>query len=179
MQPAADLSVWPPVGATAVDVTDAYERLAGRGYEYGPAFQGLQAMWRRGNEVFAEVAVPEVAGAQVGGFGIHPVLVDAALHAMGLAGERDRDDAAVLLAGGVSACRGGVAGAGPDSTGGCWRRCRWNWPMRRACRFCRCGSWWFVRSRRRSCRRVPAPRRWRGLLEVAWSPVPLGDNGIG
>ena len=57
--PTADLSVWPPVGATAVDVTDAYQQLAERGYEYGPAFQGLQAMWRRGNEVFAEVAVPD------------------------------------------------------------------------------------------------------------------------
>jgi acyl transferase domain-containing protein len=95
VQPPADMSVWPPVGATAVDVTDAYERLAERGYEYGPAFQGLQAMWQRGNEVFAEVAVPEVAGVEVDGFGIHPVLVDAALHAMG------------------------VAGAGPDCTGGC------------------------------------------------------------
>jgi polyketide synthase 7 len=88
VQPPADMSVWPPVGATSVDVTDAYERLAQRGYAYGPAFQGLQAMWQRGNEVFAEVAVPEVAGVDVGGFGIHPVLVDAALHAMGVAGEQ-------------------------------------------------------------------------------------------
>ena len=48
--PAADLSVWPPVGATAVDVGGAYERLAGRGYEYGRAFRGLAAMWRRGSE---------------------------------------------------------------------------------------------------------------------------------
>ena len=73
--------MWPPVGATAVDVAGAYERLAGRGYEYGPAFQGLQAMWRLGPEVFAEVTVGE--GATVGGFGIHPAVLDAALHAMG------------------------------------------------------------------------------------------------
>jgi polyketide synthase 7 len=86
VKPAADLSVWPPVGAVAADVTDAYERLAGRGYEYGPAFQGLRAMWRRGDEVFAEVALPdEVAGEKVSGFGIHPVLVDSALHAWGIA----------------------------------------------------------------------------------------------
>ena len=32
-----------------------------------------------GNEVFAEVAVPEVAGVKVDSFGIHPVLVDVAL----------------------------------------------------------------------------------------------------
>ena len=85
--PGADLSVWPPVGATAVDVTGGYERLAGRGYEYGPAFRGLRAMWRRGSEIFAEVAVPEVAAVTVGGFGMHPVLLDAALHALGLADE--------------------------------------------------------------------------------------------
>ncbi len=89
--PAVDLSVWPPAGATAVDVTGAYQQLAGRGYEYGPAFRGLQAMWRRGDEVFAEVAVPTdagVAGVDVGGFGIHPVLLDSALHALGLTGEQ-------------------------------------------------------------------------------------------
>ena len=76
---AADLSVWPPAGATAVDVTGAYARLAARGYGYGPAFQGLQALWRRGQEVFAEVAVPD--GVEVGAFGIHPALLDAVLHA--------------------------------------------------------------------------------------------------
>jgi 4-hydroxyphenylalkanoate synthase len=75
---AADLSVWPPAGATAVDVTGAYERLAARGYGYGPAFQGLRALWRRGQEVFAEVAVPD--GVEVGAFGIHPALLDAVLH---------------------------------------------------------------------------------------------------
>ncbi|MCV7167979.1 type I polyketide synthase, partial [Mycobacterium stomatepiae] len=86
--PVADLSVWPPVGATAVDIGDAYQQLTQRGYEYGPAFQGLQAMWRLGKEVFAEVAVPEVAGMKVDSFGIHPVLVDAALHAMGVVGDQ-------------------------------------------------------------------------------------------
>lgn len=30
--PVADLSVWPPVGAIAVDVADAYQQLTGRGY---------------------------------------------------------------------------------------------------------------------------------------------------
>ena len=58
-EPTADLSVWPPVGAVPVDVTEAYDVLAARGYEYGPAFRGLTAMWRRGEELFAEVAAPE------------------------------------------------------------------------------------------------------------------------
>jgi acyl transferase domain-containing protein len=36
----ADLSVWPPAGTVPVDISGAYARLAARGYEYGPAFQG-------------------------------------------------------------------------------------------------------------------------------------------
>ncbi|SHN08502.1 pimaricinolide synthase PimS1 [Actinacidiphila paucisporea] len=73
------LPEWPPAAATAVDLGDAYQRLAERGYAYGPAFRGLRALWRRGDEVFAEVALPE--GADPAGFGLHPALLDAALHA--------------------------------------------------------------------------------------------------
>ena len=79
-QPGADLSAWPPIGATEVDVTDAYAQMSARGYEYGPAFQGLTKMWRRGDEVFAEVALPQEQ--QAGGFGVHPALLDGALHAV-------------------------------------------------------------------------------------------------
>ena len=39
---------WPPPGAVPVDVTGLYEQLAAAGYEYGPAFRGLRAAWRRG-----------------------------------------------------------------------------------------------------------------------------------
>jgi 4-hydroxyphenylalkanoate synthase len=80
-----DLSVWPPVGAESVDISDGYPRLAARGYEYGPAFQGLVAIWRRGPEFFAEAATPAEASVQVDGMGIHPALLDAVLHAAGLA----------------------------------------------------------------------------------------------
>ena len=76
---AADLSVWPPLGANAVDATGAYARLGARGYGYGSAFQGLQALWQRGREVLAEVAVPDAV--EVAGFGIHPALLDAVLQA--------------------------------------------------------------------------------------------------
>ena len=82
-EPAADLSVWPPVGASVVDAGDVYEVLAARGYDYGPAFRGLRTLWRRGQEVFAEVSAGE--GVTMGGFGIHPVVLDAALHAWGIA----------------------------------------------------------------------------------------------
>ncbi|MBL7508263.1 polyketide synthase dehydratase domain-containing protein, partial [Escherichia coli] len=61
---------------------------ATRGYRYGPAFRGLTAMWARGEELFAEVRLPEAAGG-VGGFGVHPALLDAVLHAVVIAGDPD------------------------------------------------------------------------------------------
>ncbi|MFC9948902.1 type I polyketide synthase [Streptomyces pratensis] len=79
------LSEWPPAGAQAVAVDTLYASLADAGYEYGPLFQGLRAAWRQGDEVYAEVALPD--DAEVDGFGLHPALLDAALHAMGLATE--------------------------------------------------------------------------------------------
>ncbi|OMC52970.1 polyketide synthase [Mycobacterium sp. IS-2888] len=87
IQPGADLSAWPPVGAVAVDVGDGYERLAERGYGYGPAFRGLTMMWRRGDEIFAEVTLPTDAGVSTAGFGVHPAMLDAALHAVILASD--------------------------------------------------------------------------------------------
>jgi acyl transferase domain-containing protein/NADPH:quinone reductase-like Zn-dependent oxidoreductase/acyl carrier protein len=72
---------WPPEGAEAVDVETVYDRLAELGLGYGPAFQGLRAAWRRGDEVLAEVALPEEQAAEAGRFALHPALLDAALHA--------------------------------------------------------------------------------------------------
>ncbi|RDG37067.1 type I polyketide synthase, partial [Streptomyces corynorhini] len=73
-----DFGVWPPRGAVAESVEGAYERFAGLGLSYGPVFRGLRSVWRRGGEVFAEVALPE--GVSGGGFAVHPALLDAALH---------------------------------------------------------------------------------------------------
>ncbi|BAX93073.1 type I polyketide synthase [Mycobacterium shigaense] len=89
IQPSSDLSAWPPVGAVPVDIGSGYERLAERGYGYGPAFRGLTSMWRRGDEVFAEVTLPADAGVSVAGFGVHPAMLDAALHAVILASDGD------------------------------------------------------------------------------------------
>ncbi|MFJ1751076.1 SDR family NAD(P)-dependent oxidoreductase, partial [Streptomyces sp. NPDC088116] len=80
-----DASVWPPAGAEPVDLDDCYERLAEAGFAYGPVFQGLRAAWRRGEEVFVEAGLPEEAAAA--GFGLHPALLDAVLHAAAYAGE--------------------------------------------------------------------------------------------
>ncbi|MGW0891191.1 SDR family NAD(P)-dependent oxidoreductase, partial [Saccharopolyspora sp. NPDC002578] len=72
---------WPPPGAAAVDIGDFYPRRHDDGYHYGPAFRGLRAVWRRGEEVFAEVALPEDQRPDAERYGLHPALLDAALHA--------------------------------------------------------------------------------------------------
>ncbi|WP_432015672.1 SDR family NAD(P)-dependent oxidoreductase, partial [Streptomyces cucumeris] len=79
--PDAELSVWPPAGAHAVELDGLYEQLAATSLVYGPAFRGLNAAWRRGDEVFAEVALAEEQRADAGRFGLHPALLDSALHA--------------------------------------------------------------------------------------------------
>ncbi|MYY85579.1 SDR family NAD(P)-dependent oxidoreductase, partial [Streptomyces sp. SID335] len=78
-RPARQAGAWPPAGAEPVDVSDFYDRVVAAGYEYGPAFRGLRAMWRQGEELLAEVELPEQAGSPAG-FGMHPALLDAALH---------------------------------------------------------------------------------------------------
>ncbi|QFQ97783.1 SDR family NAD(P)-dependent oxidoreductase [Streptomyces phaeolivaceus] len=74
-----DFSAWPPAGAEKLDLAGFYEDRRAAGLEYGPAFQGLTAVWTEGEEVYAEVALPD--GQEPGAFGIHPALLDAALQA--------------------------------------------------------------------------------------------------
>ncbi|WP_405097233.1 type I polyketide synthase [Micromonospora sp. NBC_01412] len=73
---------WPPPGATAVAVGDLYDGFAGSGYEYGPAFRGVRAAWRCGDEILTEVALPSGDDLGAAAYGVHPALLDAALHGM-------------------------------------------------------------------------------------------------
>ncbi|MEU3878129.1 acyltransferase domain-containing protein, partial [Streptomyces sp. NPDC029704] len=124
-------AVWPPAGAEQVPLEGAYETLQQHGYDYGPVFQGLRAAWRRGDELFAEVALPEDAADEAGRFGLHPALLDAAMHAAILVGDADETmipfawNDVTLHAVGASAIRvrlsqvenGGLALAVTDTTG--------------------------------------------------------------
>ncbi|MDG5805268.1 SDR family NAD(P)-dependent oxidoreductase [Streptomyces ossamyceticus] len=84
--PAAPLTHWPPPGAVPVDITGIYERFAAGGFAYGPAFQGLNAVWRLGEEYFAEASLPDDGQTDAARFGLHPALLDSALHTTGLIG---------------------------------------------------------------------------------------------
>ncbi|WP_328609054.1 SDR family NAD(P)-dependent oxidoreductase [Amycolatopsis sp. NBC_00345] len=77
---AEPLTEWPPPTATAVGIEGLYAELADHGYGYGPAFQGLTALWTDGDDLLAEVTVPEEAPAAADGFVLHPALLDSALH---------------------------------------------------------------------------------------------------
>ncbi|MFI0942960.1 SDR family NAD(P)-dependent oxidoreductase [Streptomyces sp. NPDC021020] len=90
-----EAGVWPPPDAEPVDTADFYARAEAAGYGYGPAFQGLVAAWRQGGDLLAEVVLPEQARSGAAGFGIHPALLDAALHPLAL--DRDATDGQILL----------------------------------------------------------------------------------
>ncbi|MGW2162300.1 polyketide synthase dehydratase domain-containing protein, partial [Nonomuraea sp. NPDC001699] len=88
------LDVWPPVGARAVEVEGFYQKLADEGYGYGPAFRGLKRAWVREGEVFAEVELGERECVDAARFGVHPALLDAALHATSLPAHIDQTNGA-------------------------------------------------------------------------------------
>ncbi|PYC63464.1 polyketide synthase [Micromonospora arborensis] len=88
---------WPPADAVEETTDDLYHRLAGLGYAYGPVFQGTGAVWRHGPEVYAEVALPEHATADAARFGVHPALLDTALHAAMAGAGGAPDDGRVWL----------------------------------------------------------------------------------
>ncbi|HEX2314119.1 MAG TPA: type I polyketide synthase, partial [Thermomonospora sp.] len=81
-------TAWPPPKAIPVDVSDLYDRLAELGNAYGPVFQGLRAAWHDGDRIFAEIGLPADHPAE--GYGLHPALLDAALHAFALTGAPER-----------------------------------------------------------------------------------------
>ncbi|WUU35760.1 SDR family NAD(P)-dependent oxidoreductase [Streptomyces sp. NBC_00659] len=133
-QTAYDFHAWPPQGAEPVDIDGLYDRIAATGIQYGPVFQGLRAAWRRGDEVFAEVRLPEDSHSEAAQYALHPALLDSALHALGLGSLTDTGDGLVpflwsgvsLHAAGASALRvrlsrtagEGIALEAADASGG-------------------------------------------------------------
>ncbi|MFJ8234056.1 SDR family NAD(P)-dependent oxidoreductase [Streptomyces sp. NPDC094448] len=70
---------WPPPDADPVDPAGFYDTLP---LSYGPAFRAVTALWTGRGHAYASVRLGEqLTDAR---YGLHPVLLDAALHALGL-----------------------------------------------------------------------------------------------
>ncbi|MBB4780025.1 type I polyketide synthase [Streptomyces rapamycinicus] len=120
-----DLAIWPPEGAEQIDTEDVYDRMAAGGFAYGPVFRGLRSVWIRGDEVFAEVRLPEENASDAGQFGLHPALLDAAVQAVMFVPQEEAGLARLpfswtgvsLRATGASELRVRLSSLGPDSIG--------------------------------------------------------------
>ncbi|MBL3671251.1 type I polyketide synthase, partial [Streptomyces sp. M2CJ-2] len=76
------LTAWPPSDAAPVDLDGLHDAFADAGLHYGPAFHGLTAVWRRGDDVYAEVRLPDSAAPEAARYGLHPAALDTATHAL-------------------------------------------------------------------------------------------------
>ncbi|MCG0285572.1 type I polyketide synthase [Streptomyces sp. PSAA01] len=102
-------SVWPPADAVPVDLDDFYERRREAGLGYGPAFRAVRAVWRAGDEMLAEVALPEHIADEADAFRLHPALLDAALHLASSTGPDGLDSGRVASARSEVAAWSGVS----------------------------------------------------------------------
>ncbi|MFB4301800.1 SDR family NAD(P)-dependent oxidoreductase [Actinomadura sp. NTSP31] len=118
-RPGAAVPWPPPADASPLDLDGFYERLS---VEYGPAFRAVHAAWAGDGEAWAELRLPEQADPD--GFGLHPALLDAALHpiaAAGLLPDPDRPRLAFSWSGvrlhatGARALRVHLTATGPDT----------------------------------------------------------------
>ncbi|MFC7987661.1 type I polyketide synthase, partial [Streptomyces sp. NPDC057336] len=118
-----DFTAWPPPGAADVEIGDVYSELVALGCEYGPAFQTVRAVWRRGEEIFAEIVLPEEHHKEAGRFGLHPALLEAALSVSSVGGAADGEgvrqpldwNGVVLHAVGATALRVRLVPGGSDA----------------------------------------------------------------
>ncbi|MFE5955727.1 type I polyketide synthase [Streptomyces massasporeus] len=83
-EPVAGLD--PDGGQSSYPAEELYGRFATAGVHYGPAYRRLTRMWRRADELFAEVALDSDTDAHAEGFGLHPALLEAALQPLYAAG---------------------------------------------------------------------------------------------
>ncbi|WP_454199302.1 type I polyketide synthase [Nocardia sp. Marseille-Q1738] len=76
------MEFWPPAGAgQGLDIAEYYQVFTALGYQYGPTFQGMKNVWRRGEEILAEIMLPDSVG-DADKYGLHPALLDAAMQTM-------------------------------------------------------------------------------------------------
>ncbi|MGW7524463.1 SDR family NAD(P)-dependent oxidoreductase [Streptomyces sp. NPDC054783] len=104
--------VWPEAAEPAWSA-ETYERLAGLGLGYGPAFQGVrEALVTGAGELQARLSLPPVARDLAHPYPVHPALLDAALHVAAALEEGAASDGRVLLP--VAVGRAALSHGGAD-----------------------------------------------------------------
>lgn len=64
---------------------ELYAALRESGLEYGPAFQGVERLWRRDGEALGKIRLSALAEPEAGRYLIHPALLDSCLHVLAAA----------------------------------------------------------------------------------------------
>ncbi len=104
------LGQWPPEGAEPLDVDALYQRLDDLGFEYGPAFQGLSAAWRKDEQIYVEASLPDEQAEQAEHFALHPALLDATMHGVGFSIAADSTELQLPFSWGDVSIQGAGAG---------------------------------------------------------------------
>ena len=83
---------WEPI-----DLTGHYAALRPAGTAMGRRSRGFVEAWRVGDAVYGRAVLPEALSSSAEEYGLHPALLDAALHVLSLARVGDLGDGSVLL----------------------------------------------------------------------------------
>jgi acyl transferase domain-containing protein len=62
-----------------------YKHLASVGADYGPAFRGIEEIWRTEGEALGKIKLPDSLMEEVAKYSIHPALLDACFQLTGVA----------------------------------------------------------------------------------------------
>ena len=78
---ASGLEIWPPVGGEPIDLTGHYARWRGAATAMGRCSRGCEA-WRVGDAVYGRAVLAEALRSSADEYGLHPALLDSALHVL-------------------------------------------------------------------------------------------------
>ena len=89
---------WPPPGAEGFALDDLHRGLGERGAEWVPDLGRIEAAWRDGERIYAEIALAEEQGEEAGSFVLHPALLQLALQVGALASPGPKPGEVELIA---------------------------------------------------------------------------------
>lgn len=91
------VEAWPPSGTKSVDISELYSALSAQELSHEPSFQGIIEAYKDDQCIYGRVALPDTLVETAGEYGIHPALLDAALHVLAIAGINAANSEGVLL----------------------------------------------------------------------------------